>query len=84
MFESGVSLMRPMYYAFPNEQNAYLADQNGNFPQYMLGDDIIFSPVVSAGYVNDTLARQTVWIPPGTWIEAISGTVISASVGGLM
>jgi alpha-glucosidase (family GH31 glycosyl hydrolase) len=84
MFETGVSLMRPMYYAFPNEPNAYLADQNGNFPQYMLGDDLIISPIVSAGYQNDTLARQTIWIPPGTWIEGLSGAVINAAAGGLM
>lgn len=84
MYETGVSLMRPMYYAFPNEPNAYLADQNGNFPQYMLGDDLIISPIVSPAFSNDTLARQTVWIPPGTWIEKISGQVISAPAGGLM
>jgi alpha-glucosidase (family GH31 glycosyl hydrolase) len=84
MFESGVSLMRPMYYTFPNEPKAYLGDQNGNFPQYMLGDDLLISPIVSAGFQNDTLARQTVWIPPGTWIEWISGAVLSAPAGGMI
>ncbi len=84
MFETGISLMRPMYYAFPQEPNAYLGDQDGNFPQYMLGDDLLVSPIVSAGYNNDTLARQTVWIPPGTWIELISGAIVSAPTGGVM
>ena len=79
MFETGISLMRPMYYAYPDQANAYLADENGSFPQYMLGGDIIFSPIVSAGYNNDTLARQTVWLPQGVWIDGLSGAVISPS-----
>lgn len=82
-FDTGISIMRPMYYDFPNEQCAYLADQSGNFPQYMLGPSIMVSPIVSAGYNNDTLARQTIWIPPGTWIEGISGAVYSVGTGGM-
>lgn len=68
-FDTGVSLLRPMYYYFPDEANAYLGDQNGNYPQYFLGPDIIVSPIVNKGSSSDTLARQNIWVPPGVWIE---------------
>ena len=42
-----VSPIRPMYYDFPTSSMAYSADQNGNFAQYMFGDDMIVAPVVA-------------------------------------
>ena len=81
-YDTGISLMRPLYYTFASEPNAYLADQNGNYPQYMLGDDMMVAPIVSQGYNNDTLARQKLWVPPGTWIDELTGNVVSVGTGG--
>ena len=42
-----------MYYDWPSLNMAYAADMDGNFPQYMFGDDIIVSPVGQWGSESD-------------------------------
>ena len=44
-FDTGVSIVRPMYYAYPELEQAYAADKEGNFGQYMFGPDMLVSPV---------------------------------------
>jgi alpha-glucosidase (family GH31 glycosyl hydrolase) len=76
-FDSGLGPLRPMYYEFPEENNAYLADLNGNFAQYFFGDDMIVAPVVTPADPNTTnLASKKIWIPAGEWVEKDRGTVI--------
>jgi alpha-glucosidase (family GH31 glycosyl hydrolase) len=54
--ETGVAPCRPMYYEFPDEEEAYRRPY-----QYMLGPDILVVPVTNpAGHAS-------VWIPPGEW-----------------
>lgn len=79
-YNTGISIMRPLYYYWPAENNAYLGDQNGNYPAYMLGDDMVVIPVVTAGYNNDTLARVLFWLPPGTWINELTGDVVQGNI----
>ena len=60
-FDTGVSIVRPMYYHWPEHEEAYA------YPgQYMFGDDILVAPVtVPAG--ADGTAPFPVWLPPGLW-----------------
>ncbi|MBA3825457.1 MAG: DUF5110 domain-containing protein [Ktedonobacterales bacterium] len=60
--ERGVALCRPMYYAYPEHEEAY--DAQG---QYFLGDDLIAAPITHAADPHTGLAEVDVWIPPGTW-----------------
>uniref|UniRef100_A0A7S2WIU5 DUF5110 domain-containing protein n=1 Tax=Mucochytrium quahogii TaxID=96639 RepID=A0A7S2WIU5_9STRA len=71
-FDTGLSLLLPMYYEYPEEKMAYAANGKGEFPQYMFGADMMVSPIVAAAN-NGYLATQKVWIPPGRWIEQYSG-----------
>ena len=73
-FDTGISLLRPMYYEYPEEDQAYAADSQGNFPQYFFGQDMMVSPIVSPSDAS-TLTNATIWIPPGTWVERDSGRV---------
>jgi alpha-glucosidase (family GH31 glycosyl hydrolase) len=53
---SGVGLCRPMYYEFPEEEQAF------NRPlQYMLGDALLVAPV------TDPEGQSELWFPPGEW-----------------
>eukprot|EP01111_Echinosteliopsis_oligospora_P010625 TRINITY_DN3361_c0_g1_i1.p1 TRINITY_DN3361_c0_g1~~TRINITY_DN3361_c0_g1_i1.p1 ORF type:complete len:463 (-),score=137.00 TRINITY_DN3361_c0_g1_i1:37-1425(-) len=70
-YSSGVGLLRPMYYHFPEDSNAY--SMTG---QYMFGEDILVSPITSASPGNN-LTEQTVWIPEGNWIEYYSGKLFT-------
>ncbi len=62
--ETGVALCRPMYYAYPEAEDAYLCRQ-----QYFLGDDLIAAPITQPSQPQTGLATVEVWIPPGEWIE---------------
>lgn len=81
-YTTGLSLLRPMYYEYPELDAAYKASPDGAFGQFFFGDDLLVSPVVnkaSDGFFGDQLAHQKIWVPPGMWIEHDTGAV---HVGG--
>eukprot|EP00005_Dracoamoeba_jomungandri_P001218 CAMPEP_0174251194 /NCGR_PEP_ID=MMETSP0439-20130205/1098_1 /TAXON_ID=0 /ORGANISM="Stereomyxa ramosa, Strain Chinc5" /LENGTH=818 /DNA_ID=CAMNT_0015331455 /DNA_START=326 /DNA_END=2782 /DNA_ORIENTATION=+ len=81
-FDTGVSILRPMYYEFPELDMAYAANSTGAFPQYFFGDSMFISPVVNQENQTDQMAEKSIWIPPGSWIEKDSGTMYSGSSTG--
>lgn len=79
-FDTGVGLIIPMYYLWPEEDAAYAMDGAGHGVQYMFGRSIIFSPVVTpaAAYAfGPGLAAKTTWLPPGTWYDATTGAMLA-------
>ncbi|GAB5364271.1 hypothetical protein AAMO2058_000955500 [Amorphochlora amoebiformis] len=78
-FDTGLSPIRPMYYYWPEETMAYSSDQYGNFPQFLLGNDLMIRPVVrpaNASSQGSFLAENTkTWIPPGEWVMLSTGRV---------
>ena len=70
-FDSGVSIVRPMYYDFPSSQQAYDYKH-----QYMFGDDLLVAPVDSPVDPNTGLATKDIWLPQGEWYEWFTGTSI--------
>jgi alpha-glucosidase len=62
--DTGISLCRPMYYDYPEMDDAYMA----RF-QYYLGDQLIAAPLVHPANPETGMAAQDVWVPPGTWID---------------
>ncbi|HYL70707.1 MAG TPA: TIM-barrel domain-containing protein, partial [Candidatus Dormibacteraeota bacterium] len=55
-------LVRPLYLAYPQLEAAY------QYPyEYFLGDAMLVAPVL------DPSGMQTVWLPPGEWLEFFSG-----------
>lgn len=62
-YDSGVSLIRPMYYEHPTEEKAY------NVPhQYYFGNNMIVAPVYES-MKRSQAATQTVWLPEGNWYD---------------
>ncbi len=59
-YETGVGICRPMYYAYPEADEAYT-----NPGQYFFGDDIIVAPVTKAA--EGKTVSKDVWLPEGTW-----------------
>jgi alpha-glucosidase (family GH31 glycosyl hydrolase) len=55
-------LLRPLYLAYPKLEEAYHHSH-----EYLLGDEMLVAPVVSPG------GEQTVYLPPGRWIDFFSG-----------
>jgi len=85
-FTTGIGLIQPMYYQWPEIDNAYAMDATSN-TQYMFGPDMIVAPIVAqadsshakdASYPFQSLATKSAWLPPGTWFDATTGAVVSS------
>ena len=69
-YDTGVSICRPLYYYWPEENEAYR--QEG---EYMFGDDILVSPVVTAAD-NGTKAFHKTWLPEGQWFDVCRNVLV--------
>ena len=80
-YDTGVSICRPLYYEWPEENEAYR--QEG---EYMFGDNILVSPVVTAANNSNKTFHKT-WLPDGMWYDVThnemvqGGTTISHYYG---
>ena len=84
---TGVSLLRPMYYSHPTQDNAYT-----HSGQYMFGADILAAPVSEPVSTVDEKAPKDVWFPPTaggrTWVAwtngeaAVAAAAVGAAAGG--
>ena len=61
-------LVLPMYYLYPQEQEAYRCRQ-----QYLFGSELIAAPYVSPRDPDTGVSRQSVWLPGGDWFDFFSG-----------
>ena len=65
---TGLPMVRPMYLAYPGEQDAYASAG----AEYLYGPDLLVAPAVTPG----PSATTTVWFPPGsTWTDYFTGRV---------
>jgi alpha-glucosidase (family GH31 glycosyl hydrolase) len=78
-YDTGVSLIRPLYYSYPEEDMAYASDQDGKFAQYMFGEDVLVSPVVVKSNETSTLAESSTWLPPASWVDLLTFSVRQGS-----
>ena len=65
-YDTGIALLRPMYYEFPEAEESYEFQAT----QYMFGDDMLVAPITEAAPapVNASL-KKGVWLPEGTWTD---------------
>jgi len=67
-YDTGVAFLRPLYYDWPEANEAY---ENKN--EYLFGDEMLVNPVVTPSDKQSGLATEKVWLPKGEWIEWPSG-----------
>jgi hypothetical protein len=70
-FDSGLGPLRPMYIDWPTFSEAYSFQG-----QYMLGDDMLVSPIAAPVSPINNMVEWAVWLPPGEWIEYDTGAVL--------
>lgn len=70
-YDTGVCLCRPMYYDWPEEEDAY-----DSVNQYMFGDDILVAPVTKAVDPLTKEAEVEMWLPEGTWYDVSRGELV--------
>ena len=69
-YDDAISLCRPMYYDYPDSQEAY-----DNKNEYMFGDQMLVYPITAP--MTDGISSKTVWLPAGNdWFEISSGTLL--------
>jgi alpha-glucosidase (family GH31 glycosyl hydrolase) len=67
-YDTGVAFLRPLYYEWPEAEQAYSAKN-----EYLFGENMIVAPVVGPLDKATGLAPQSVWLPEGEWIEWSTG-----------
>ena len=64
--ETGIPMMRPMFLAFPDDHACRHLDR-----QYMLGEDLLVAPVMSAS------GEVTFYLPEGEWTSLLTGARVA-------
>jgi len=72
-YDTGVSICRPLYYDSPEDNNAYLFED-----EYMFGDDILVAPVATPTGIDGKASRRT-WLPAGRWFDVCRNTVVEGN-----
>ena len=62
-YDTGVSICRPLYYEWPEENKAYSIED-----EYLFGNDILVSPISTPANSNGMSERKT-WLPEGSWYD---------------
>ncbi len=65
--EQGSALIEPMYYAYPDCEDAYKAKG-----QYLFGKSFLVAPITKKGD-RSGLATKKVWVPEGKWTDIFTG-----------
>ncbi len=66
----GTPLIRPVYFKHPKNGDAYKYKN-----QYYFGDDLLAAPITSKRDADSLLAKTTLWMPDGVWIDFFSGRI---------
>lgn len=67
-YHEGLALCLPMYYFYPENQEAY-AKKN----QYFFGTSFIVAPITKQIISGLNMASVDVWLPEGDWIDFFTG-----------
>ncbi len=68
--KDGIALCEPMYYLYPEKEEAYKAKN-----QYFFGSELMVVPVTSALDKRTNLAATKVWLPKGRWTDIYNGNI---------
>ena len=72
-YDTGVSICRPLYYEWPEQNESYLYED-----EYLFGDDILVAPVVTPSGADGKATRRT-WLPEGRWYDVCRGRVVDGN-----
>jgi alpha-glucosidase len=74
-YDTGVSFLHPLYYDWPEEDQAYQSKS-----EYVFGDQMLLAPVIAPADKSSGLATEKLWLPPGEWIETSTGKHLRGGV----
>jgi alpha-glucosidase (family GH31 glycosyl hydrolase) len=59
-YDTGIGMNRPLYYEWPEENNAYVYED-----EYMFGNDMLVAPIYTAS--KNGISSRNIWLPTGQW-----------------
>lgn len=68
-YDSGISICRPLYFEYPETEEAYLYEN-----EYFFGNDILVAPIVEPA--ADGKSVKEIWFPEGKWWSAATDELI--------
>jgi alpha-glucosidase (family GH31 glycosyl hydrolase) len=66
--QDSLPLVQPMYYDYPEHEEAYHCPH-----QYLFGSELLAAPFVTPADPDTRLSRQVVWLPEGDWYHFFTG-----------
>ncbi|MHB1957963.1 MAG: TIM-barrel domain-containing protein [Acidobacteriaceae bacterium] len=67
-YDTGVAFLRPLYYNWPEADQAYTSKN-----EYQFGKEMLVAPVATPVDAVSQLATESIWLPKGKWIEWETG-----------
>jgi alpha-glucosidase len=71
-YDTGTAFLHPLYYDYPDAQEAYSSKD-----EYAFGDSMIVAPVTHPVDAVTQLAKQSIWVPAGDWFEWPTGKALN-------
>lgn len=69
-YKEDLPLILPMYFEWPEAEEAYEAKN-----QYYFGSSLMVAPITSRRITNLNVAKTKVWLPEGRWYDIYTGLV---------
>ena len=73
-YDESISICRPMYYEYPESEEAYQIKN-----EYFFGNDIIANPITKPIGKDSLFTLQSTWLPEGKWFEWQTGTLLDGN-----
>lgn len=68
-YDTGISICRPLYYEYPEVEEAYAYEG-----EYMFGNDILVAPITEPAI--DGISAKEIWFPKGNWWSVSTNELI--------
>lgn len=72
-YDTGIAICRPLYYYWPERNEAY--DNEG---EYMFGSNMLVAPVTKRSG-EDKLVESSVWLPEGLWFDVCKNRMVEGN-----
>ena len=69
-YDTGVGICRPLYYEYPDNEEAYAYEG-----EYLFGDNILVAPITEAAEDGKTSLKE-IWFPKGKWWSVATNEMI--------
>lgn len=69
-YDTGLSMCRPLYWYYPEDERAYNAKE-----EFFFGNDILATVVCKPVDSATGLAERTMWFPEGSWFDVSTGAI---------